>query len=352
MYQQLLGAQQSIFWEIYIFVDDHAGRRFVDLLCSKAIAGVEVKLVIDSVGSRFLTKKTVEQLRAAGVKVLYYNEFQFEIRFRHWFMRLWHRNHRKVLIIDEKTVFVGGVNITFIATEWDDLFLKLEGADVAMAPLRAFAKTYVISGGDRKDVQKFLMGPSHNKSVAWDGQLVFVALAPHRGSDRKFLRNFYLQAVAQAEKRFTLITPYYIPYKKFLSAIVAARRRGVEVEIIMPVRSDHKLLDYMSYYFLEFSERLGATIYLLPKMNHGKGFLVDDTAGLVGSSNFTRRSFFANAESDIFFTQADLVARLRATAEAWKKTAASQLSESGRKKELRIRSGLVNWIAKHFSDYV
>ncbi len=350
MYEALKGATRSILWEVYIFADDRAGQRFVDLLVEKAQANVEVKLIVDTIGGRFLSKTAIDRLRAAGVMVLFYNPVHFEWRLMRWVARLWYRNHRKVLIIDEITAFMGGVNITFTATEWNDLHVRLDGPVVAPL-IRDFAETFVASGGERAAVSRYLSadGAKSERPVGWE-RFMFLAMAPHRGSDRRFVRSFYLKAVARAQKKFTLITPYYIPYKKFLNALVEARRRGVEVEIITPLRSDHRFLDYMAYYFLEVSERLGATIYLLPKMNHAKGFLVDGEAGLVGSSNFTKRSFFANAESDVYFTEPGLVEPLRQVIEEWKSRSA-HVAESGQKKR-RIRTGIVNWLVRYFQDYV
>lgn len=351
MYQALQAAQSSILWEVYIFADDRAGHRFVELLKNKALAGCEVKLIVDRIGSRFLSAKTVQDLERSGVEVLFYNPLHFEVRFIRWFMRLWRRNHRKVLIIDEKIAFIGGVNVTFGATDWDDLHLMLEGHEIISPLVQDFASTYATTQDPRRLGERFKGYRRHEYSEALSEQDVsFVALTPHGGSDRAFMRNLYFKALASAKKKITLITPYYVPYKKFLTAIANARSRGVEVEIITPLRSDHRFVDYMSYYFLELSERLGATIYLLPRMNHAKGFMVDDAAGLIGSSNFTHRSFSANVESDVFFTNPAMVKRLKSIIEEWKGRAAL-VSESGRKNR-RIRSGILNWIAQLFREYV
>lgn len=348
MYEALQQAKKNIYWEVYIFADDRAGRRFIDLLVEKALQGVTVKLVVDRIGSRFLPVKTIRKLSDAGVKILFYNPVYFEARFMRWVMRLWQRNHRKVLVIDEEVAFLGGVNITFEATDWDDLHLKFIGSELVQPLVSNFELTFRFAS---RQVSKAAFKRSKRNPRMWSFQdIFFIALAPHRGSDRAFLHRFYLKAINNAQHKIVLFTPYFTPYKKFLSMLIKAVNRGVQVEIIAPLRSDHRFIDYMSYYFLELLERLGATIYLLPKMNHAKGFLIDDTAGLVGSSNFTHRSFFANAESDVFFKNSAMIAALKMAIEHWKERSAP-VGESGQKKR-RIRAGILNWIAQLFREYV
>jgi cardiolipin synthase len=350
MFEALTAARVSILWEVYSFADDRAGHRFIELLKAKARLGVEVRMIVDHIGSRLLTAKTLDELRLSGVEVLVYNRVRFQLNIARSFVRLWQRNHRKVLIIDDETVFIGGVNVSFLATEWADLHVKLVGRELVAPLLYDFAATYRTLH-NHPLVGRFGFVKKERVVVPWaNGQISFVSLAPHWGSDRKFLRNFYLKALASARTKVTLITPYYVPYKRFLTELAKARKRGVEVEIITPVRSDHRFVDYMSYYYLELSERLGAKIFLLPYMNHAKGFLIDGAAGLIGSSNFTHRSFLANAESDVFFRNPAMVKRFEEIVETWKVSAAS-VGESGQKKH-RIRAGFLNWIAQLFKEYV
>jgi cardiolipin synthase len=349
MYEALLSAQSSIYWEIYIFWDDKVGKKFTDLLCEKAGSGIKVKLVLDAIGSRFMSRATLNNFRTAGVEVLWYNHIYPEWRFGRWINRLWRRNHRKVLVVDEKTAFVGGVNIAFPATDWYDLHLRIEG-DVVKPLLTEFARTYSSSGGTRIEIKKFLTS-EFVKSVSTDDIITFINTSPYFRRTRRFLKKFYIKAINSAEKEFTVITPYYIPHRKFLKAIARARKRGVKVNIITTVRSDHRWLDYMASYFIELSEKLGANIFMLPIMNHGKGFLADDAMGLIGSSNFTYRSFHSNAEADVLFKDKAMIANFSIIVQRWKEEAAHGYSEVG-KKERPIRSGLLGKIAKHFQDYV
>ena len=101
MYQAILVAQKSIFWEIYIFIDDEAGGRFIEALCEKAKAGVEVKIVVDAIGSWGLSSLAQARLVGSGAEVLRYNRTHPELALGKWFNRMWRRNHRKLLVVDE-----------------------------------------------------------------------------------------------------------------------------------------------------------------------------------------------------------------------------------------------------------
>ncbi|HLD60835.1 MAG TPA: phospholipase D-like domain-containing protein, partial [Patescibacteria group bacterium] len=127
MYQALLTATKSIYWEVYVFIDDSVGERFITALSDKARAGIEVKLVVDAIGSFGLSRVGIERLRSAGVEVLIYNRLYPGIKIYSWVSRIFRRNHRKVLIIDEEIVFLGGVNIDAHFHNWDDVYLKIMG---------------------------------------------------------------------------------------------------------------------------------------------------------------------------------------------------------------------------------
>lgn len=350
MYETLAEAERSIFWDVYIFWDDKAGKRFLEILCDKAKNGVNTKIILDSFGSRNLTKKGLTQLQEAGVEVLWYNQWYHEKRLNRWVSRLWKRDHRKILIIDEEMVFIGGVNIEFPATQWYDLHIKIVDKERIKPLLKEFFRTYLASGGkQKKDAETYLVS-SFGKISNKNDQIRFINPSPDDYKSRHFLKKFYISAIKSAQKTFTLVTPYYVPHRKFLLSLTEACERGVEVSIITPVRSDHRWLDSMAYYFLEFSEKLGAKIYLMPRMNHAKAFAVDDTMGLVGSSNFTRRSFRANAEADVLFTRKDMVHELSEILEKWKKESATR--ETSGHKEWPIRSRMLGWVASRFQDYV
>lgn len=310
MYQDILSAKKSVFWEIYAIGNDEVGEKFINLLIEKAKAGIEVKTIIDHLGSFSLTATQQNALRQAGVDLLIYNQvFRFEFNLYKWFKRIWQRNHRKVLIVDEEIGFIGGVNIMAEEKEWGDLYLKLEGKSVR--PLvRQFARSYVKAGGKKKNVRPLFHPIKYKEYPSWKKKINFIFHAPAFNQEKSKLKNFYYDIIRSAKQSVTLLTPYYVPDKKFLQLITEAKKRGVEINIILPYRTDHKFIQLASQAFYELTHRAGAKLFFLPKMHHGKAMSVDGKMGSIGSNNFTHRSFHVNKEADVFFEEKEMVQEL------------------------------------------
>ena len=151
MMRAILGAKKSVFWELYIFLDDEAGKPFFDALEQKAKSGVDVKLVVDAIGSFWLSKKRTESLRLAGVDLQFFSERSK--KYRGWWKRLISRTHRKILIVDEQIGFIGGVNVSQEMKEWLDIQVRVEGK-IVNSLLRSFAKSYTI-WRDKQKVKQF-----------------------------------------------------------------------------------------------------------------------------------------------------------------------------------------------------
>ena len=287
MYKSVLGAQKSVYWEIYMLIDDQVGKRFVDILCQKAAQGVDVKIIVDAVGSFSLSSAATSSLKLAGVKLLVFNQLYPDLRIKNWLRRVWQRTHCKILIIDEEEAFIGGVNVEFTSQEWDDLHLKLSGK-VVRPLLRHFAKTYIRAGGAKKEVRHLL----HPKIIKGLGQfrenIKFILQSPFYIHGRSPFRRFYIQAIGMAKESLNLLTPYYAPDFKFLELISKAKRRGVKVNVILPLRPDIKLMEYMAKAFYGISTRAGIAFYFLRRMNHGKAVSVDDKIGMIGREKVLR----------------------------------------------------------------
>ncbi|MDO8625835.1 MAG: phosphatidylserine/phosphatidylglycerophosphate/cardiolipin synthase family protein [Candidatus Magasanikbacteria bacterium] len=320
MYESILASQKSIFWEVYVFVDDIVGNKFLDALAAKAKSGVEVKMVVDAIGSFNLSRDAVARLTAAGAEVLHYNRLYPSFKLMSWFNRLMRRNHRKVLIVDEVTVFLGGVNIEAKSQNWDDVYIKIAGTRAAWPLLRGFAKSYISAGGERKNVRRLLHPKFFTGSEIWKEQFGFITHSPSRRAGVK-MRQMYLRALRTATKSVNFITPYYLPDRRFLAAIRAARERGVKVRIFLPLRLDHKIMEWVARASILLTSKLGAEVYFLPRMHHGKALSVDDTFGLVGSINLTPRSFSLNEESGVTFSQVEMVRDLNVLFNSWQASA-------------------------------
>lgn len=344
----LESASQSIYWEIFIFADDDIGKRFIKLLCEKARAGVEVKMILDAMGSINLSRAAEKELGQAGVKMLKFNRLFPEIKIRRWINRLLYRNHRKVLIIDEATVFLGGVNVRDRFQSWDDIYLKLTGK-VAWPLMRGFAKSYISCGGNKQEVRHLLHPKLRHGWQSWKQKLQFVVHSPHYSNTSR-THQLFLRAMNTAKETVNLLTPYYVPDKKFLQALLLARQRNVEVNIFLPLRPDHKIMQLLARAYYQLTVNAGAKLYFLPTMNHGKAMSIDKTSGFVGSINVTRRSFRFDEESGVYFSDEKMVHELNEIFNEWKKTAHPFTQELWNKRGWWGK--LREWWAKRLENYV
>lgn len=348
MYQAILAAKKSLYWEVYALVDDTAGKPFIDLLCQKASSGLDVKIIVDAIGSYELSNQAADKLRAAGAKVQIFNKLRPAFNLINWWERVWHRTHRKVLIIDEELVFIGGVNVERIATDWDDLHLKLSGK-IVRPMLYSFAKSYVHSGGNEEEV-RHLLHPKLYKGVnVLKEKVNFILHAPIYIKRSPF-KKFYSQALDVAKESFNLLTPYYVPDRQFLELVTRAKRRGVSVNVILPWKTDVRLMQYMARAFYGISQKAGAAFYFLRKMNHGKAVSSDNKIGIVGSANLTPRSFFINQEAGVAFSHERMINDLNHILDDWKKGAVP-LSEVGLG-DRNWYSRFKDWWMQKFKDYV
>ncbi|MSU75635.1 MAG: phosphatidylserine/phosphatidylglycerophosphate/cardiolipin synthase family protein [Candidatus Magasanikbacteria bacterium] len=348
MYQEILVAQKSIYWEIYIFIDDEAGNRFIDALCDRARVGVDVKIIIDAFGSWGLSRPAETRLIEAGVEVLKYNRIHPEFAFGKWWRRLWRRNHRKLLIIDEAIAFVGGVNVESKALEWDDLFLKLTGP-VIRPLLTSFAKTYRRAGGSKSRVRHLLRSRLPAELKTLPEKIKFIAHSP---LDNRLpaVRKLYLRSIAMAKESINVLTPYFVPDLQLLRLITKAKRRGVKINLFLPARTDHLFMELIARAYYGLIHRTGANVYFLPKMNHGKAIMIDDKTGFVGSANVTPRSWYINDEAGVYFDDEKMADELKGFFEDWKAGATPLDLEKWKKRGWRAK--LKEWWVKRIENYV
>lgn len=298
-------AQESIYLEMYIFEGDTRGYDFLSEIERKAKEGVKVVLLLDAVGSFRLGTIEVDCLRIAGAEVLFYS---------HWFSR----THRKILIIDEYTVFLGGVNISHRFAPWSDLQLRLSGKRIAQSALVSFVKMYRASGGRDPWILKVRTEKPFARAKLW-----FIEHGL-RGK-RDMLKKYYMEHINNAHESIILATPYFIPRRWLIAHLHSALLRGVRVEIIIPKHTDHPIVDRVSYRYLTLFKDMGAVCLISPKMNHAKAMLIDGKDGIVGSHNLDALSFERNVEGAVFFSGKHMTGELTNIMSKWKKE--SQLLE-------------------------
>ncbi|MBI2436862.1 MAG: phosphatidylserine/phosphatidylglycerophosphate/cardiolipin synthase family protein [Candidatus Magasanikbacteria bacterium] len=308
MYGAMQKAQHSIYWEVYIFVEDDAGNKFLNLLKQKAEEGVDVKLIVDYWGSFWLSRKKIDELKKSGIDILFFSNKNNIIRgLRKWFMM---RNHRKILIIDENIGFIGGVNVDKKMEDWNDIHMMLKGK-VVHSLLRSFAKAYMFSGGNKSNVchlLKYTYRVEHSS-------IKFVY--EKSGLTRSNTRQRYVEALYKARERVILFSPYYFPDKKLLKAMWAARKRGVKIDLLIPFRSDLVIAKYVAYAWFALMHQKGVKIHMFKKMMHGKGIVVDDNYAMVGSSNLDYTSFYHSEEANVQISDAVMVKKLKRVLDRW-----------------------------------
>lgn len=314
----IAAAWRSVFWEVYIFLDDAEGRRFVDLLCDRARAGVEVRLLLDAVGSFSLTRAAVGRLEAAGVVVEFYNRLLPHRRsLRDWLRSLWRRSHRKMLVVDEERAFLGGVNVTSAAADWLDLHAEVAGPMAARLAYD-FARDFVDAGGDPGRMERVLR-PSFRGRLRKCGERVrFVLGVPRPLGRRSRIRRLFHQVIDRAAEEAVIATPYFAPDRRLLRGIRRAAARGARVTLLLPRHTDVPLMRWVNTVFYRPALRCGAELILLPRMNHAKAAVADRSFGMIGSANLTPRSFHINREAVLAFEEPGMVADLRAILERWR----------------------------------
>ena len=294
--EDLKNAEKSINIQYYIFEDDNIGNRIKQILMEKARAGVKVRLIYDHVGSFQVKNRFFNEMRKAGVEAYPF----FKVTFKILGSRLNWRNHRKIVIIDGKIAYIGGMNVAdrYITGDkfkvWRDTHLRLTGPGTAaleysfavdwsfmglpLIELNSPSTAAVNAGGD--GVQLITSGPTDQ----WSN----VEVMFHR-------------AIANARQRVYIQTPYFLPTEGLFKALVTASLAGVAVRIMIPVRPDSAILRYASFSYITSCLRAGIKIYLYqPGMLHAKVLIIDDEITSVGSTNFDFRSFEHNFEANLF----------------------------------------------------
>ena len=301
MFKAMLGATNSIYIEMYSFLDDTKKTHdFLALLREKAQSGVEVVIIADVYGSSSLAGGAVDSLRSAGVEFFYFSR---------WFRR----THRKILIVDEKIAFLGGVNIVEETRNWIDIQIKLQGK-IIMPILRSFAYAYEMVGGQKENILNYRRLALAPRIKSWITDTL-------PGTARKYrLNDYYRQRIMSAKKQIAIVTPYLIPPRWLIAHLDEACHRGVKVEILIPNDTDIKILNKINYLNACRLSELGVKFFLQPTMNHAKIMLIDDSEGVIGSQNLDILSFNWNIEVGVFFQQKNLVQDLSRLVAAWRQT--------------------------------
>jgi len=291
-------AKHHLHLEYYIWRDDQIGTRMRDALVERARAGVQVRLLLDAVGSTTTADAFFRPLEEAGGEVAWFNRPRvMKLRLRYFNFR----THRKILVVDGTVAFTGGMNVTDdhassgagdsgSAGGWRDTHLRIEGAPAGQLQ-RVFLDDWVFAHGPCEIQPGFFPD-----CAATEGPFVQVAAS---GPDQETwaIQRLLFNAIANARSSIRITTPYFVPDEPMLAALIAAALRGVSVRILVPKKSDSFLVTAAARSYFDELARLGVEIWEYgPQMLHAKTAVFDDIVSVVGSANFDNRSFRLNFE--------------------------------------------------------
>ena len=298
-------AEKYIHMEYYIIKNDVVFQRIIEVLKEKAAEGVEVRILFDSMGCRTVKNRFWKELNSCGIQTA---EF-FPALLGRLQLRVNYRNHRKIVIIDDKVGYVGGFNVgkEYIGLDenfghWRDTHLRIQGGAIAGLQLRfildwnyAAEQNLFANGHYLEDVRRVRQGSS---------KIQIISSGPD--NTLKQIRDNYLQLIHKARYRISIQTPYFIPDESMMSALLIAIRSGVEVRIMIPCKPDHPFVYWATYSYVGDMVMAGAKCYTYENgFLHSKGLVVDDEVFCYGTANMDIRSFSLNFEVNAVVYDAD-----------------------------------------------
>ncbi len=305
-------AKNHIHLEYYIYEDDEIGREIEQVLIQKAKEGVSVRFIYDDFGSRSIRRTLARRLNENGVKA-----FPFlRIYFIALANRLNYRNHRKIIVIDGKTAFVGGINVDdrYInkdknKTFWRDTHLRIDGPGIQYLQYLFFCDWNFCADEKLHPNQHFF--PAEN-DLPVNGKKIVQIAASGPDSGAPAILFSILQAIGLATKEILITTPYFIPGDGLLDALTIASLSGVKVKLLVPGISDSILVNAAARsYYLDLMRR-GVEIYLYNKgFVHAKTMVTDNNIAMIGTANMDSRSFDLNFEVNAIVYDSETADELR-----------------------------------------
>lgn len=301
LFQDIERASESVFFQTYVWREDHVGVRIRDALCAAAARGVDVRVMTDEMGSFKTERSFFNPLLDAGGRFSWYSTVQ--TRRSRFFFNL--RNHRKITVIDGQTAYVGGMNIgrEYAGEQigpWRDLQLRFTGASISHL-LASFAEDWRFATDEALDPAAFHRA---DESSASELPVALVRSGP-ADRDPSFMQSFQMLC-GHARERLDLFTPYFVPSEHILTTLQTTAIRGVRVRLMIPTLNEHQYMVDIGRASYEPLLEAGVEIYELPDLvHHAKLFRIDEDFVFAGSHNLDTRSFKLNFELSCFFRDAE-----------------------------------------------
>ncbi len=311
MQKAVAGAKEEILLESYIFKDDSTGRSFLDELSVAARRGVEVNVLADALGSFSTRSAFWQEMKQRGIHVRLYHPL---------FSHLWYqpfRDHRKILVVDRRIAFTGGMNIgeeygsslptpsTKPGNTWRDTHVRAEGP-TAWEMAVVFSEGWVRAGGEPINLPHL----AAEKADAPGTRILVLDSRPNRGQAESASA---MAAIVGAAKKYVWITnAYFAPGWDAIRVLGQAAQRGVDVRLLLPGKTDVPIIRHAGHGYYRRLLSKGVRIFeYQPSILHAKTMVADDYVSVVGSTNLDFRSFVFNAECDLCMLGEDVAARLR-----------------------------------------
>ena len=351
MFYAMAQAQDHINLESYIIEDDAVGHEFVQLLLAQQRRGIQVNLIYDSVGGFNTPKLFFDPLRQAGVAVLEFNPVNPLDARGEWLLN--NRDHRKLLVVDGRTAFIGGINISSVYSSgsilrrpkktagnaaWRDTDLQLQGPVVA-----EFQKLFMDTW--RKQQGPALAPKNYFPALGAAGKDIVRAIGSTPDDPYSLIYLTLMSAIGNAEQQVHLTSAYFVPDPQLLKALTDAAARGVDVKLILPGYSDSDLVFHAGR--AQYAPLLAAGVHIYERngaLLHSKTAVIDGVWSTVGSTNLDWRSFMDNDEINAVILGRDFAAQMAAMFA--KDLAASQAIDPQTWQDRPVQFKLKEWLAQ------
>lgn len=305
---ELKNAKHHIHMQYYIYRPDQIGREIQQVLIAKAKAGVEVRFMYDIVGSLGISKRFLDEMRAAGIEVGIFGGEHF-LSFS---SRVNYRNHRKIVVIDGNTGFIGGLNVgdEYLSRSktygfWRDTHMLFKGEAVRSLQIIFLQDWRYVTG-------KTIMAPEYLSPALQEtgtGAVQIISSGPD--NETRALKNIIFSMITSAKKSVWLATPYFIPDDDILTALEVAALSGMDVRILFPAKPDKWLPFLASHSYFPSLLKAGVKIYEYEKgFLHSKLLIADGEVATIGTANMDMRSFHLNFEVNALLVQTESVAKI------------------------------------------
>ena len=355
LFQEIEKAKHHVHLEYFNFRNDSIANALFEILEKKAKEGVEVRALYDAFGNSSnnqpLKKKHIKSIREKGIEIVEFDPIKFP-----WINHVWHRDHRKIAIIDGVIGYTGGMNIADYYInglpeigEWRDMHVRIKGEAVGNLQdifLDMWNKC------TKQNIGGTTYYPYRTDSILTEGQNKKVAIVDrYPRKNQEMMRRIYAQAIENAEKNVQIINPYFTPTRIIKQAVKKATQKGVKVEIMIPGKSDIPFTPYAALYIANQLRKKGADIYIFNGgFHHSKIMMIDSLYCTVGSTNLNSRSLRYDYEVNAFIFDTETTDELIAMFK--EDQGNSTLLTSDMYKKRSIWKKFAGWFAHLFTPFL